>query len=385
MNVLFLLRLWPVYGGGETVTICLANEMVKNGWDVTIAYFKNSVEKVSIPIDSRIQTLKIENVNCDEFVADRSSSAKIQETVIKFIIDYNVNIVINQWWPVYYINRLKSETSAKIITCLHQAFFTPIFDDKGVKGRIKKMFSPIYTNYIKKKATNQVLSFLPYVDKYVFLSPLFQRQFIEISNYKGNKLHAIPNPLVYNEYLSESELIDKENIVLLVGRMLESQKRISRALRIWRLIENDKSLDNWRFVVVGEGPDLYLYKEYAQKLDLCRISFEGYQIPLKYYKKAKIFMMTSAFEGFPMTLVEAQQCGVVPVVMDSYLSLHDIVKDGFNGLISKNGDLYEFAKKISDLMKNSQYLHDLSVNAIDSSKNFCVKNIFNEWKELCYE
>lgn len=27
MNILFLLRLWPVYGGGETVTICLANEL----------------------------------------------------------------------------------------------------------------------------------------------------------------------------------------------------------------------------------------------------------------------------------------------------------------------------------------------------------------------
>lgn len=29
--------------------------------------------------------------------------------------------------------------------------------------------------------------------------------------------------------------------------------------------------------------------------------------------------MTSAFEGFPMTLVESQQRGVVPVVMDSFL------------------------------------------------------------------
>lgn len=37
--------------------------------------------------------------------------------------------------------------------------------------------------------------------------------------------------------------------------------------------------------------------------------------------------MTSAFEGFGMTLVEAQQYGVVPIVMDSYKSLHDIIKN----------------------------------------------------------
>ena len=42
MNVIFLHRVWPVYGGGETVTICLANEMVKRGFNVHIAYFKDS-------------------------------------------------------------------------------------------------------------------------------------------------------------------------------------------------------------------------------------------------------------------------------------------------------------------------------------------------------
>lgn len=36
MNIAFLLRLWPVYGGGETVTISLANEMVKRGHSITI-------------------------------------------------------------------------------------------------------------------------------------------------------------------------------------------------------------------------------------------------------------------------------------------------------------------------------------------------------------
>ena len=57
-------------------------------------------------------------------------------------------------------------------------------------------------------------------------------------------------------------------------------------------------------------------------------------------------MMTSAFEGFPMTLVEAQQCGVVPVVMDSYLSLHDIVETGYNGIIVSNEDLTGYINNI---------------------------------------
>ena len=31
MKIAFLLRPWPIYGGGETVTITLSNEFVKRG------------------------------------------------------------------------------------------------------------------------------------------------------------------------------------------------------------------------------------------------------------------------------------------------------------------------------------------------------------------
>lgn len=385
MNILFLLRLWPVYGGGETVTIRLANEMVRNGWNVTVAYFKDSTKKDTLEIDQRVSTFKIDHINCDEFIADIKSSIEVQNKIIEYINKNNINIVINQWWPVYYIDCLKKETSAKIFTCLHQAFYAPIIEEAGLKGTIKRILLPFYKMYKKRNAVKQVTSFLPYVDKYIFLSPSFQHQFERFSNYNGNKLASISNPLVYNSCITEAEFNQKENIVLLVGRMLEGQKRVSLAIKIWRLIENNELLNGWTFVIVGEGPDLVKYKQYAKKLGLKRIVFEGYQIPLKYYKRAKIFVMTSAFEGFGMTLVEAQQCGVVPIVMDSYLSLHDIIIDGFNGVISKNGDLTDFSNKLTNLMTNNMYRDKLSINAIKSSAKFSIKNIFKEWKRLCYD
>lgn len=385
MNILFLLRLWPIYGGGETVTICLANEMVRNGWNVTVAYFKDSAKKDTLTVDQRVSTFKIDHINCDEFIADIKSSTEVQNKIIEYINKNNINIVINQWWPVYYIDRLKKETSAKVFTCLHQAFYALTIEKTGLKGAIKRVLLPFYKMYKKRNAVKQVTSFLPYVDKYIFLSPSFQHQFERFSNYNGNKLASISNPLVYNSCITEAEFNQKENMVLLVGRMLEGQKRVSFAIKIWRMIENNELLNNWTFVIVGEGPDLVKYKKYAKKLRLKHIVFEGYQIPLKYYKRAKIFLMTSAFEGFGMTLVEAQQCGVVPIVMDSYLSLHDIVEDGFNGIIVKNGDLVDFSNKLSNIMINDLYRTKLSINALNSSGKFSIENIFEKWKNLSYE
>lgn len=383
MNILFLLRLWPVYGGGETVTICLANEMVKRGWNVSVAYFKKSVKDNLPYIDSKIKSVRIENVNCDEFVAPGDNSKVVQNAVVKYIKSEDIDIVINQWWPYYYIDRLKSETDAKVITCLHQAFYTPIFDGEGWKNNLKKIASPIYESYKKRKAVKSVQAYLPYVDKYVFLSPSFQAQFEAFSGYEKQeaKLYSIPNPLVYSAEISDADMDKKENIVLLVGRMLEGQKRITKAIKIWNEIEKDASLECWRFVVVGEGPDLPMYKSLAEQLGLKRISFEGYQNPYSYYKRAKIFMMTSAFEGFSMTLVEAQQCGVVPVVMDSFLSLHDIITNHENGIIVPNDDIPTYVSEMKDLMMGTS-MPLLADNGRKSCLRFSAQAVVDEWNKL---
>ena len=164
--------------------------------------------------------------------------------------------------------------------------------------------------------------------------------------------------------------------------MVEIQKRITRAIKIWRAIENDPRLDEWNFRIVGEGPDLAMYKQLAEALGLKRISFEGFRNPQPYYKQAAIFMMTSAFEGFPMTLVEAQQCGVVPVVMDSYLSLHDIVETGYNGIIVSNEDLTGYVNKMKELMTDTSLREKLAMNGLHSCRRFCVEEIVNNWEEL---
>lgn len=115
MNVIFLHRVWPVYGGGETVTICLANEMVKRGFKVHIAYFKDSDSSKEIPfIDARIKAHRIGNIKFNELSGDffiNKTDAKVaSEGLISLIKQYDINIVHNQWWPVefyrVYISKL---------------------------------------------------------------------------------------------------------------------------------------------------------------------------------------------------------------------------------------------------------------------------------------
>lgn len=96
MNILFLLRLWPIYGGGETVTICLANEMVKRGWNVSVAYFKDNVKAQMPFIDERIQAIKLGDVDCDEFHENLEKSDDVRQTIFNIVCSNQIDVVINQ-------------------------------------------------------------------------------------------------------------------------------------------------------------------------------------------------------------------------------------------------------------------------------------------------
>lgn len=388
MNIVFLLRLWPVYGGGETVTLCLANEMVKRGWNVSILYFKDNTKEELPFIDSRIKAIRIEGIDYGPSSTEKASKLKterkiVQDYAIQFIHNNHIDVVINQWCPLCFIDRLKKATKAKIIKVLHIAPYSLSYDENTLKGKVKRIFITLYKRYRQRKSIKSIIKTLPYVDRYVFLSKSFQKQFEEIAHYNNTgKLDAISNPLVFSKFITSEKFTQKENIVLIVGRMLEPHKKITRALRAWQQAEKNPISEDWKLQIVGEGPDLPMYKQLANELKLERVSFEGFQQPLPYYERAKIFLMTSAVEGFSMTLVESQQQGVVPIVMDTFLSLHDIITSDFNGIITPDGDERLFAEAMLSLMKDPQKLESLAQHALVSCKKFSVENIVDKWDKL---
>lgn len=385
MNILFLLRLWPVYGGGETVTICLANEMVRRGYNCTVAYFKDNVRSALPHIDERIKTCKIDGIDCDEFHANDDDSEKVIKYLVECVEKDAIDIIINQWWPVSYIRGVKDSCNVKVIKCLHTAFYRlPIDDPNPLRRLVKKAVKPWYVKRTKQLAIQAVMSYLPYVDKYVFLSPRFQKDFQETAGFvvPGNILASIPNPTVFSCSFDMDNYSKKEKIVLLVGRMVDPPKKITRAIEVWRNIEADERYREWKFVLVGDGPDLPMYKRMSVKYGLKRIFFAGYQIPDSYYKRSRIFLMTSDFEGFGMTLVESHQNAVVPIVMDSFLSLHDIVEDNVNGLIVRNHDIAGYTNALKQLMADEKLCRQLAEKGLETCQRFQVARVVDQWEQL---
>ena len=128
------------------------------------------------------------------------------------------------------------------------------------------------------------------------------------------KLAFLPNPLA--DQPSSETFAFTAPTVITVGRLVE-QKGIDVLLAAWAKVA--ASLPGWRLALVGDGPLADELKEQARKLGVeDSVDWVGHvSDPFPLLRGAKLFVMTSRFEGTPNALLEAMACGLPAVVSDA--------------------------------------------------------------------
>lgn len=221
-------------------------------------------------------------------------------------------------------------------------------------------------------------------DATVLLSNNFIPLYKQLAEIKENtKFSVIPNALSFTNFFSKGDIRKKIKEVLVIARMDERSKRISLSLKIWQQIEQFPELNEWHLTIIGGGHDLEYFRKMHKHLKLERCSLKGRVIDIMpYYEQASIFMMTSAYEGFGITLTEAQQNGVVPIVFNSYASLTDIITNEKDGIIIHEGDIEAYVNQLRKLMLDTEWRETLAIQALESSKRFKVENVINLWMRI---
>lgn len=381
MNILFYLSCTPnpLNGGIERVSSILAEQFIKHGHKCFCIYYLNVEpgyvsnlynDQQYIPLDSKTFSSDIEN----------------------FIFKNKIEVVINQLAyipPVCDIlNELKAKYNYKLIITHHNNPFLSVARVRtqkyySYKGIIKKIIAYIKPEILIKRFSanyiSEVKEYLKYCDYYILLAKAYQTR---IEQYiKTNKLLSIYNPLTYKEYFDINDYQSKEKIVLFVGRYAENQKRVSKSLKLWKELEK-YGYDGWKYVLVGHGPDEDMYKEMIRKLSIQNIELLGKHNPLEFYKKASIFIMTSAYEGWSMTLAEAKQNGVVPICCNTFLASSEIINNGIDGFIVNDNNNNEFINKLRLLMRNYDLRKRMANEAIKHSKEFSAEKIADQWLSI---
>lgn len=173
--------------------------------------------------------------------------------------------------------------------------------------------------------------------------------------------------------------IVKENIILCVSRLVR-EKCVDKVLEIWdKLYEK---LPEWKLVIVGDGSERSNLEKIVIDNKIQRVEFTGFTNPILYYQKSKIFWMTSKFEGWGMTLIEAMQYGCVPIVFQTFSSVKDIISSGKNGFLIKPYNMNDFQNRTIELAYNEYVLTCMAKEGIQSVQKFSINKIIHQWENL---
>lgn len=204
----------------------------------------------------------------------------------------------------------------------------------------------------------------------------------------------IPTGLLEEDFIYDShkakEIRDrcisgKKYLFCTVSR-LEKEKNISFLLRgLAKLKENVG--DCFRLLVIGDGSEKAQLEVEANMLGISdNIIFTGcldHDELANYYRACDGFLFASRSETQGIVLLEAMATGL-PVVAVEASGVNDVVKDGFNGYLSKL-DIDQWEAKLTLLLEKQGTREWMAHNAIEEAKRYLSSNVSKKVEKLYYD
>ena len=188
-----------------------------------------------------------------------------------------------------------------------------------------------------------------FTDRIFAVSPSIREFLISSEKIAPAKIRVIGNGVA--EGVVDDRGKKNGNVIGGAGRLV-SQKNFDRFLRIARALLN---IDwSYQFIIAGAGPLDQRLKKRANQLGV-EVEWLGIQQSLEvFFARIDLYLLTSDFEGLPMTLLEALQQGV-PAAAMAVDGVRETFIDGVL-LIDPAADDREIAKRIHGRLQNADEL-----------------------------
>ncbi len=215
---------------------------------------------------------------------------------------------------------------------------------------------------------DSVSSLGKYWNAIIAVSETIAEKVIEIDKTFKKKLTVIPYGVPTNSFPKRRLKADAPLKIVYTGRIIQDQKRILDLLKIVNVLM-EKQIP-FKMTIIGDGLERY-HMETALKTLVERniVKFLGTlsaEETIEHLTNQDVFILTSEFEGFPVSLLEAMSRGCIPVVTDIRSGIPELVGHGINGYRVPIGDIQGFSEHLALLQRNLDLRHKMSL------KNFSI-------------
>jgi len=203
----------------------------------------------------------------------------------------------------------------------------------------------------------------------------------------ARRVPVIPNPVVW-PLSQHAPLVNPamscapgRQILLGVGRLSE-EKNFTTLIAIFARLA--PLHPDWDLVILGEGAQRAALSAQVQAGGFGQRVFLPGSVGNvgDWYARASLYAMSSHFEGFPNTLVEAMAYGVPAVSFDCDTGPRDIIRHGIDGVLVAPGDVEGMASALDTLMRDSRVRARFAQRAVDARERFSMEKISRMWETI---
>lgn len=198
----------------------------------------------------------------------------------------------------------------------------------------------------------------PHADLVISPSQGVAEDMLAITQLPAERSAVVYNPVYRSEILQLSKLdpghpwlMDGPEPVVLAAGKLEPQKDFQTLLLAFSIVVRNRPA---RLIMLGEGHDRELLENMIRDLDITQyVEMPGFvENPHQYFKRANLFVLSSAWEGLPNVLIEAMACGCPAVATDCPSGPREILDEGRIGKLVPVGNAEALAKAIIESLDN---------------------------------
>ena len=193
---------------------------------------------------------------------------------------------------------------------------------------------------------------------------------------------TIHNPADFPERIFQLPNLIPKNYILFFGRFEEEIKNFTLLLNSFK--HSKVYGKGTMLLLIGDGSD----KDFIHA-KIAELQLESFVLVLPFQKNitafiqsAKCTILTSRFEGFPMSLVESLAAGIPVISVDCETGPKEIIQNNFNGLLVKNHNVNALSEAIKTMIEDENFYESCKNNAQKSVKHLSLTVIAQQWKQL---
>lgn len=293
--------------------------------------------------------------------------SEYREKVENYLQNNPTDVCISMFLGAEYKFLTELKDGSKKIIEFHFNFDISPFRIFNQKKSLKNFRNFLQIKSLKKK-----------VDRFDKLVVLTEEDAVAWRNYFQN-IHVITNPITINSEHINAPL--KSKVVLAVGRLTQ-QKGFDYLIDAWKSVHENQP--DWKLQIYGEGELKDALNRQIQKNGLEEVVV--IKDPVKnieqVYEQSSLFVLSSRFEGFVLSLLEAMSCALPVVSFDCKYGPTQLIQNGKNGFLVPLGNTQLLAEKILKILNDESLRNEMGKSAKKTAQDYSVPSIMKEWEKM---